>query len=167
MKYFSSRLLQDSTRELNVILHEIAEISESEISWRQLSTRLEEIQSALCTPNFHIEEFRLRIFLNSFLPNIRLFQRKRYVGNQKFTQIQMLLSILFNPQHTGEHPATILNDLEVIVMSMERSQGWWKTDFASDLRQAVELEWLPILVDNRFRSELSSSLLITGQERYS
>lgn len=134
-------------------------MSESEICWRQISNHLLEIRSTVATPNYQTEEFRLRIFLNSVAPNIRALQRKRNVASQKFTQIQMLLGTLFSPQHTGEHPASALNDIESIISTMERSQGWWRTNFATDLRQAVELEWLPILIDNRL-SEVIMSLYL-------
>jgi hypothetical protein len=134
--------------ETNLLLDEIYELSETELPWRQISNRLLEIRSQISTEESQIEEFRLRIFLHSVVPNLRHLSHKRNVGNQKFMQVQLLLGTLFNHQ-SGEHPASTLNDLESIVESMRMNQGWWKADFALDLMQAVNLEWLPILRDNR------------------
>jgi hypothetical protein len=134
--------------ETNALLDEIYELSDTELQWRQISSRLLEIRSHISTKEFQIEEFRLRIFLHSIAPNIRHLCHKRKVGNQKFSQLLLLLGILFNYQ-SGEHPASTLNDLENIVESMKMSSGWWKTEFALDLMQVINLEWLPILRDNR------------------
>jgi hypothetical protein len=165
-----SSLLQNLIQEINSLLNELFEISEREISWRQLSNRLLDIRSVITSPHYHIEEFRLRIFLHSVLPNLRLLHSKRGIAKSRFTQLQMVIDALFcrpsldygrvSEERTDDHPANTLIQLDAVIVSMKQSTGWWKTDFATDLEHTVEIEWLPILLDNRFETMPYSDIVL-------
>jgi hypothetical protein len=165
---------------MDLLVNELFEISEREIPWRQLSDRLIEIRSEIISPEYRAEEFRLRIFLHSILPNLRVLHSKRAVAKNKFTQFQMLIDVLLccpssiarddarrrrvreSGERSEDHPANTLSQLDALIVLMKRSNGWWKTDFAPDLEHTVELEWLPILLDNRFTSDLPSLSRLTS-----
>lgn len=101
--------------------------------------------------SFHMEEFRFQILSVAVLPYMRTMQTRMTLEPRRFQQITKLLLLLLDESYSHHgHPATLLLLLDEEARRINNEAGWWQSELGVSLRNATELQWMPILQDHRY-----------------
>jgi hypothetical protein len=144
-----SSSVQEFIKDTSQLIGEISKTANCDEEWKSLKDELHRFLQIIISDECQCECYKINILRCALIPYIRKMHGQLILNRKRFHQIKMLLRILCSPSSKEDHPSNVLGEIESVVSSVDAEGGWWKSEFASKMRHAVALEWMPIVTDNR------------------
>jgi hypothetical protein len=141
---------QQTIRSLNDITGILSRLEGSNPKWHDLKIEVNRIANMFLNANqFKCPAYKLELLNQAILPYIRTMHGRYFLSKERFIQVTSILKVLFDQNNSNLSTVEVLHAVDKIINSIHFSGGFFASELESNLRSINEMQWKPILDDNR------------------